>query len=598
MGSWAARGPKEAEVSLRSAVASAAVCAILVCSVAHAAEAPEALFRMAILSDRTGGHTPGVYPKIIEAINLLNPDLVVTVGDYIEGYGEDYERAHAEWDSVLALLRGLEAPVYFTPGNHDIWDAESEAIYRDKTGRAPFYSFDYKGTHFVVLDNSRIESWDMLSGRQFAWILADLAGTDAKNTFVFFHKPFWDQTLRRGKPDRLHEIFVQNGVDAVFCGHYHRCFAGTFDGIQYVAVGSSGGVVYEDVPQPELVGEFFQFAWVTVYESDQDIALVKHEGVVPHDLVTTDLLNEIERIQTELVELSPVELTEGDAHWAPVTLSIENAGDAPMEGEVEWDVPEGWEMEIPEGGFAIPAGGREEIEFRVLNAGSLYPAPEMSMGYPLADGRTFKLELPLPVVREIAVPGHEEAPVVDGDLSDGFWKQGASVTELYTGAGYSPVDGDTKFTFGHDAENLYVAAVCADDSMDQLYTGTGERDGAVYLDDCVGFFLQPDPEEMVVYQVYVNADGTVFDQKITFDEHMWWTTDPTWNGEYDVATMRGADRWTAEIAIPFSVLEADVSAHPTWKLNFRRKQHRTTGAADWQVPIDYNPETFGRIDLR
>lgn len=585
-------------MSLRRAVASAVVCAIAACSVAHAAEAPEPVFRLAVLADRTGGHTPGIYPQVIEAINLLSPDLVVTVGDHIEGYGEDYERTEAEWDSLSALLRGLEAPVYITPGNHDIWNAESEVIFRDRTGRAPFYSFDYKGTHFVIVDNSRFESWEGLPAQQFAWLLGDLGATDAKNTFVFFHKPFWDNTLRRGKPDRIHEILVQNGVDAVFCGHYHRCFTGTYDGILYVAIGSSGGDIYEGLPQPELVGEFFQFAWVTVYDSDQKVALVKHEGVVPHDVVTIDLLDEIERIGDTLVTMTAVELAEQDQGWVPVTLSIENAVDAPMEGDLEWNIPEGWQVEGAEKRFSVPAGGREEIELRVLNAGSLYPTPGLSMGYPLADGRTYTLELSLPVVREIAAPGRGEGPVVDGDLSDPFWQGSSRVTELYTGEGYSAVDGETEFAFAHDADNLYVAAVCADDSMSQLYASAGERDGAVYLDDCVGFFLQPNPGDMVVYQVYVNADGTVFDQKITFDENMWWTTDASWDGDYEIATVRGEDRWTAEIAIPFAVLGADTSASPTWKLNFRRKQHRTSGAFDWQVPIDYNPETFGKIDLQ
>ena len=142
----------------RTAVAGALVCVAFACTATSADESSGALYRLAILSDRTGGHTPGVYPEVIEAINRLNPDLVVTVGDHIEGYGEDYERAHAEWDSLLVLLRAIEAPVHMTPGNHDIWDDESEAIYRDKTGRVPFYSFDHENTHFIVLDNSRLES--------------------------------------------------------------------------------------------------------------------------------------------------------------------------------------------------------------------------------------------------------------------------------------------------------------------------------------------------------------------------------------------------------------------------------------------------------
>ena len=124
-----------------------------------------------------------------------------------------------------------------------------------------------------------------------------------------------------------------------------------------------------------------------------------------------------------------------------------------------------------------------------------------------------------------------------------------------------------------------------------------DRDGSVYGEDCVGYFLQPDPDEMTVYQIYVNPLGTVFDQKITFDETMWYTADREWDGEYAVATQRTDDRWSVEIAIPLEQLGGDIEANPAWMVNFRRKQARTNAAADWQVPIDYNPGTFGELSF-
>ena len=161
-------------------------------------------------------------------------------------------------------------------------------------------------------------------------------------------------------------------------------------------------------------------------------------------------------------------------------------------------------------------------------------------------------------------------------------------------------------------ERLEALGRTFDDAMDELVTAASERDDAVYRDDCIGFFFQPDPSDLTVYQIYVNSDGVVFDQKITFDENMWWTTHTEWDGEYEIATSRADDRWTAELRIPFETLKSepgeetvvspDLPTHgpegaTTWRLNFRRKQQRTSGAVDWQVPIDYNPETFGEIDL-
>ena len=38
-------------------------------------------FDFVILGDRTGGHVAGVYGEIVDEVNLLRPDVVVTVGD-------------------------------------------------------------------------------------------------------------------------------------------------------------------------------------------------------------------------------------------------------------------------------------------------------------------------------------------------------------------------------------------------------------------------------------------------------------------------------------------------------------------------------------
>lgn len=576
------------------------VCILLACLVpATVCAQGEAVFRFAILSDRTGGHTNGVYPRVIEAINQQKPDLVVTVGDHIEGYGDDYDRAEAEWDTLLAMLRVLEAPVHMTPGNHDIWDGASEALYLEKTGRQPFYSFDHENSHFVILDNSRIESWTNMGGRQFGWLLADLRNTDADNVFVFFHKPLWDQTLRRGESDRLHDILTQNGVDAVFCGHYHRFFSGDFDGIEYTAIGSSGASIDGEPSQPELTGEFFQYAVVSVLSDGYELTVhqLDGDGVYSGDFVTVDLLDELEHIQGDLVDVSPLMVSGAGGTALPLTLSIENETPKTMDGKAEWSVPEQWKVEPAAESFSIPPGSTREFGFTATRGGDIYPAPAVSFEYPLSDGRSYEIERAARVVRKIGAPRVSEAPAIDGQVDDSIRNLGTSVTELYTGSGYSPVEGDTEFLFANDGTSLLVTAVCHEERMEELAASAGEHDAAVYLDDCVGFFFQPDPEDLVVYQVYVNADGVVFDQKITFDENMWWTAHPEWNGEYQIATSRADDKWTAEIAIPFAALGADHSDGGTWRLNFRRKQQRTSASADWQVPIDYNPLTFGEIDL-
>ena len=43
-------------------------------------------FQFAIVSDRAGGHRPGVFMDAVNKLNLLQPEFVMSVGDLIEGY--------------------------------------------------------------------------------------------------------------------------------------------------------------------------------------------------------------------------------------------------------------------------------------------------------------------------------------------------------------------------------------------------------------------------------------------------------------------------------------------------------------------------------
>src|SRR4051794_30981930 len=54
-------------------------------------------FRFAVVSDRTGGHRPGVFPRAVRMINMLQPEFVMSVGDLIEGHTVDPGQWALEW---------------------------------------------------------------------------------------------------------------------------------------------------------------------------------------------------------------------------------------------------------------------------------------------------------------------------------------------------------------------------------------------------------------------------------------------------------------------------------------------------------------------
>ena len=88
-----------------------------------------AAFRFAVIGDRTGGHVEGVYGEILDEVQRLRPDFVMTVGDMIEGYTEDSTQLNSEWKEYLGLVDRLSMPIYYTPGNHDITNEVMRPFY-------------------------------------------------------------------------------------------------------------------------------------------------------------------------------------------------------------------------------------------------------------------------------------------------------------------------------------------------------------------------------------------------------------------------------------------------------------------------------------
>ena len=212
-----------------------------------AATEPKNDFRFSILGDRTGGHHPGIYPRIWREVDLLAPDFAINVGDSIEGYIKDpkllAQEANRQWDEVMGTYAHYkEIPMLWTPGNHDIWNAEAQKVYRERTGCEPSYVYKHQSALFIVLDNSRTED---LSPAQYQYLEEQLkANPDARPKFVIFHRPFWIPLIHKGDQTfKLHQLCKQYQVPWVICGHGHQLTYLPFDGVNYLEVGSSGGTI-------------------------------------------------------------------------------------------------------------------------------------------------------------------------------------------------------------------------------------------------------------------------------------------------------------------------------------------------------------------
>ncbi len=546
--------------------------------------------RLVVLGDRTGGHVPGVYGEIVKEVNLLKPDIIVTVGDMIEGYVEDSAKIMQQKREYDSLVSNLTAPLYFTPGNHDIWNDVSESIFKGDRPHA-YYSFDFNTVHFVVLDNSRFDDPYGWPEDQISWLKKDLQDhTDASQTLVFFHKPFWNETIAVGKPDTLHNIFKQYGVDAVFTGHYHEYFSSLYDGIKYLSVSSSGA---ETNPGP--TGVQYHFAWVTLNDPGIDIALVDKGGVRPWDDLTASERRVARDIEYHAVDMEQPFLIES-ASGVPdstFTVNIRNLSPSVIDETLYWEVPPAWSVQPQEQLIHLDSGQAQTCVFHAANSGGIYPLPQIAIDMPFTEGREFTVHKPMRIAR-VAEASAAKSMKIDGLLNELFW--GHPVKKFYDWNG-RPVRADsTVFAFAYDKNNLYLGAVCYDSHMDSIVANVTDHDGAVYGEDCIGYFIRPDPDSMVSYQIYFNPLGTCYDSKITVDADGYANGDKKWDGTYKVRTARGDGYWSLEARIPLKQFGTLAQKGKTVNLNFRRKQKRLDAVADW-MEIDYHPNSYGILKL-
>jgi len=104
-----------------------------------------------------------------------------------------------EFDGVDQIVRtGRVKEIFYVPGEHDVFTDEGK-LYRQRYGRSTrgdgWYSFDYKGAHFVGLVNVmdlKPGGLGIMGNDQLDWLQKDLAPLSSSTPIVVFaHVPLW-----------------------------------------------------------------------------------------------------------------------------------------------------------------------------------------------------------------------------------------------------------------------------------------------------------------------------------------------------------------------------------------------------------------------
>lgn len=448
-------------------------------------------FQIAIMTDRTGGHRPGIWMDAVTKLNMLRPSFVMSVGDLIEGYTDDRQRALAEWDEFTGFVDQLDMKFFFVAGNHDVTNPMLQEMWREKFGAA-WYSFDYKRVHFLCLLSE--DPLQRIGDEQLAFIRDDLAAhADARHTLVFLHKPLWniaERELAAGNPDSTNwkqvESLLADRPHTVFAGHVHHYVQYRRNGDRgYYSLATTGGSSQlRGVPY----GEFDHVTWLTMEKDGPQVVNLKLDGILPPDVVTEE---ESQRFRSFLagtvVEVAPILVddasgfVEGDLH---VRLGNQFGETVELTGDFDGLPLKGLSVDPEQVRIAVEPSSTatqsvrvrfgETIDFARLS-GAVFRA---TLRTPGAEGLSAERLIPVIIDRRHAWPAVADRAT---SLEDTYATDANALVLGDASSWNGPADGAFEFAPGHHGDRFVLDVRVTDDRIE--------------AGDAIEFFIDPRPAD-------------------------------------------------------------------------------------------------------
>lgn len=162
-----------------------------------------------------------------------------------------------------------------------------------------------------------------------------------------------------------------------------------------------------------------------------------------------------------------------------------------------------------------------------------------------------------------------QAPLLDGGVQDAVWKTAEGLTLAKRVEDGAPLEVVSTVRILHDDAFLYFGVECPEPEMDQVEDQLSGRGDHAFTENCVEIYLIPGVGGDDFVHLAVNSLGAFFQRGKDRPK--------TWDSEAKLASQRGADSWSFEIAVPVGVLgpEGLTSGH-RFKANFYRTRLTTS----------------------
>lgn len=351
-------------------------------------------FQFAVFGDRTGGPPQGmaVLADAVRDVNLLAPDLVLNVGDMVQGYTDEPQWL-VQAAEYQAAMKHLSCPWFPVAGNHDTYwrgkdpslrpPRENEGLFEAHFGPL-WYAFEHKNSWFIVLYSDEGDpatgkkdfntpSAQRMSDAQFGWLRTTLEkAKNAEHVFLFLHHPRWLKTAGYANDwERVHELLKAAGnVTAVFAGHVHQMRSdGPRDGIEYITLATTGG---QQPVEARAHGLLHHYDLVTVRKAGIAIAAIPVGEVMDPREMSGAMIAETQRFSQQPLKVPAVIQLAADGSVATsVQLDLANPTTRPVDFTVSPDSDDSrWSFDPDHRHGTLAPGQKINLEFGIARLAS------------------------------------------------------------------------------------------------------------------------------------------------------------------------------------------------------------------------------------